>query len=231
MSQEQSPKLAADLYVKHEKTLTVAALLAFAGGYLDAYSWIVHRVFANAQTANLVFLWIYGASGEWAMAFHYAPPLVSFMIGVITAFWLRRVVGVEAGRLSMLLEIAFLVIVAVLHNRLPDLAGTLGISFVAAVQAASFPRVENWSYSSVMATTNFRQAIEGLLAAISDSSERRSFRYPSVFGAICVSFGFGAAIGAYVTARVPNLTLGIPVTALLVALLTCERRADRPTAS
>src|SRR3954463_14951720 len=178
MSQEQSPKLAADLYVKHEKTLTVAALLAFAGGYLDAYSWIVHRIFANAQTANLVFLWIYGASGEWAMAFHY--------VGVITAFWLRRVVGVEAGRLSMLLEIAFLVMVAVLHNRLPDLAGTLGISFVAAVQAASFPRVENWSYSSVMATTNFRQAIEGLLAAMSDSSERRSFRYPSVFGAICV---------------------------------------------
>jgi uncharacterized membrane protein YoaK (UPF0700 family) len=62
MSQEQSPKLAADLYVNYEKTLTVAALLAFAGGYLDAYSWIVHRVFANAQTANLVFLWIYGAS-------------------------------------------------------------------------------------------------------------------------------------------------------------------------
>src|SRR3954453_20123591 len=108
MSQEQSPKLAADLYVNYEKTLTVAALLAFAEGYLDAYSWIVHRVFANAQTANLVFLWIYGASGEWAMAFHYAPPLVSFMIGVIAAFWLRRAVGVEAGRLSMLLEIAFL---------------------------------------------------------------------------------------------------------------------------
>lgn len=65
----------------------------------------------------------------------------------------------------------------------------------------------------MMATTNFRQAIEGLLAAVSDNAERRSFRYPSVFGAICVSFGVGAAIGAYVTARVPNLTLGIPVTA------------------
>jgi hypothetical protein len=28
----------------------------FTGGYIDAYTWIFHRVFANAQTANLVFL-------------------------------------------------------------------------------------------------------------------------------------------------------------------------------
>src|SRR5258706_1432412 len=32
------------------------------------------------------------------------------------------------------------------------------------MQAASFPRVEAWSYSSVMATTNLRQAIEGLFS-------------------------------------------------------------------
>ncbi len=37
----------------------IASLLALTGGYLDAYTWIVHRAFANAQTANLVFLWVY----------------------------------------------------------------------------------------------------------------------------------------------------------------------------
>jgi hypothetical protein len=36
-----------------------------AGGYLDAYTWIIHGVMANARTANLVLLWVYGAAGHW----------------------------------------------------------------------------------------------------------------------------------------------------------------------
>ena len=61
----------------------VAVLLALAGGYLEAYTWIVHGVFANAQTANLVFLWIHAMAGEWVRAFHYVPPLMAFVLGVI----------------------------------------------------------------------------------------------------------------------------------------------------
>ncbi|MFL6816166.1 MAG: YoaK family protein [Bradyrhizobium sp.] len=214
-----------------EEALPVATLLAFAGGYLDAYTWITHRVFANAQTANMLFLWIHAMAGEWVKALHYVPSLAAFAFGVVMASWLRRVAGANAGPISLLIEIAFLILVAVLHNRLPDVAGTLGISFVAAMQAASFPRVESWAYSSVMATTNLRQTIEGLFIVVSGSPEPRPFRRPSVFGAICASFGLGAALGAYVTLQVPALTLGIPVALLLIALLMCEERAPESVAS
>ena len=57
---------AADLRISREESLTVAALLALAGGHLDAHSWITHQVFANAQTANMLFLWIHAMAGEWA---------------------------------------------------------------------------------------------------------------------------------------------------------------------
>src|SRR5215213_8310521 len=127
-----------------EEALPVAALLAFAGGYIDAYSWITHRVFANAQTANMLFMWIHAMEGAWAKALHYLPSLTAFVIGVIMACWLRRAAGARAAPISILIEIAFLVLVGILHNRLPGVAGTLGISFVAAMQAASFPRVEAW---------------------------------------------------------------------------------------
>ena len=53
------------------ETLQIASLLAFIGGYLEAYTWIVHRVFANAQSANLVFLWVYMTGGEWEKAVRY----------------------------------------------------------------------------------------------------------------------------------------------------------------
>jgi uncharacterized membrane protein YoaK (UPF0700 family) len=224
MDQDLSSNRATDLDFNREETLAVAALLALAGGYIDAYSWITHRVFANAQTANMLFLWINAMEREWARALHYLPSLAAFVIGVIMACWLRRLVGARAAPISLLVEIIFLVVVAILHNRLPGVAGTLGISFVAAMQAASFPRVEAWSYSSVMATTNLRQAIESLFNALAGCSDPRPFRRPMVFGTILAAFGAGAAMGAYVTVQVPALTLGIPVTVLLIALLRCEQR-------
>lgn len=224
MHQDVSLNRATDLDINREETLTIAALLAFAGGYIDAYSWITHRVFANAQTANMLFMWIHAMEGAWAKALHYLPSLTAFVIGVVMACWLRRAAGARAAPISLLVEIAFLVLVGILHNRLPGMAGTLGISFVAAMQAASFPRVEAWSYSSVMATTNLRQTIESLFDAIVGCADPRPFRRPMVFATILASFGIGAATGAYVTVQVPALTLGIPVTVLLIALLRCEQR-------
>jgi uncharacterized membrane protein YoaK (UPF0700 family) len=231
MDQDVSSHQAGGMQFPREETLPVATLLAFAGGYIDAYSWITHRVFANAQTANMLFLWIHTMAGDWAKALHYVPSLTAFVLGVVMACWLRRLAGDNAGPISLLIEIAFLILVAVLHNRLPGVAGTLGISFVAAMQAASFPRVESWSYSSVMATANLRHTIEGAFVAITGSVDPHRFRRPGVFAMILTAFGIGAATGAYVTVQVPSLTLGIPVTVLLIALLRCEQRNPGPVAS
>jgi uncharacterized membrane protein YoaK (UPF0700 family) len=209
--------------LRREETLQVALPLALAGGYIDAYCWIVHHTMANAQTANMVFLWVNATPGQWTMALHYVPSILAFAAGVLVACWLRRFAGSAAGQISVLVEIVFLIIVSILHNRLPSVAGTLGISFVAAVQAASFPRIEGWAYSSVMATSNLRQAVEGLFAAISGTAEADAVRRPYVFAALCTAFGAGAAVGALVTERIPALTLGIPVTLLLIVLLRCEQ--------
>ncbi len=101
----------------------------------------------------------------------------------------------QAAQTSILVEIVFLFIVAILHNRLPGRAGPLGISLVAAFQTASFPRLEGLIYSSVMAASNFRQTVEGLFASFAASSKARPFGRPYVFGAMCIAFGAGAAIG------------------------------------
>jgi uncharacterized membrane protein YoaK (UPF0700 family) len=212
--------IAASPPIRRDETVQISLLLAFAGGYLDAYTWIVHGVMANAQTANLVLLWVYGTAGEWVRALHFAPPIAAFMVGVVVAAWLRRVTGDRASAISTLIEILLLVAVGILHNRLPDLAGTLGISFVAAMQTAIFTKVEGVAYSSVMITGNLRQAIEGLFAVI--SGQFGLLRRSGIFAALCVAFGIGAAVGAYATKGIPDLALGLPVIALLIVLLRCE---------
>jgi uncharacterized membrane protein YoaK (UPF0700 family) len=206
-----------------EEALLIACLLALTGGYLEAYTWIVHHVFANAQSANLVFLWVYMTGGEWETAVRFIPPLLAFVVGVVLACWLRWAATQRASRISTLTEIVFLFIVAIVHNRLPEVAGTLGLSLVAAFQMVSFPRVEGWTYNSVMVTSNFRQTIEGLFAAFADRRETRPFRRPYVFGAMCVAFGTGAALGAGVTEMTRAYSLAIPVMLLAIVLFRCEQ--------
>jgi uncharacterized membrane protein YoaK (UPF0700 family) len=204
-----------------DEALYVATILAFTGGYLEAYAWIAHRVFANAQGANLVFLWVYLTTGEWGKAAHYVPPLLAFIAGVAMACWLRWAVPIRASRIGLLVEIVFLFGVAIVHNRLPAFAGTLGISVVAAFQIVCFPRVEGWTYNSAMVTSNLRQTIEGLFAAFSGGAKERPLRRPYVFGTMCVAFGTGAAVSAFVTEMSQRYSLIIPVTLLLVVALLC----------
>ena len=215
-----SLEIAASPPIRRDETVQIALLLAFAGGYLDAYTWIIHGVMANAQTANLVLLWVYGTVGEWERAFQFIPPIAAFMVGVVIAAWLRRATGDRASAISTLIESLLLIAVGILHNRLPDIAGTLGISFVAAMQTAIFTKVEGVAYSSVMITGNMRQAIEGLFAVV--SGQFGSLRRPGIFAALCVGFGLGAAVGAYATKGIPDLALGLPVVALLIVLFRCE---------
>ena len=219
-----SLEIAASPPLRRDETVQIALLLAFAGGYLDAYTWIIHGVMANAQTANLVLLWVHGTVGEWEHAVRFVSPIIAFAAGVVIAAWLRRATGDRASVISTLIEIALLIVVGILHNRLPDLAGTLGISFVAAMQTAVFTKVEGVAYSSVMITGNMRQAVEGVFAVV--SGQFGSLRRPGIFAALCVAFGIGAAVGAYATKDIPDLALGLPVVALLIVLFRCEIRPN-----
>jgi uncharacterized membrane protein YoaK (UPF0700 family) len=223
MSSDATPMRAADPPVRREETLLVALLLAVAGGYIDTYTWIEHRVLANAQTANLVFLWVNATAGKFREAFHYVPSLAAFCIGVVVASWLRRVAGNRTAQISLMVEIAMLVLVSILHKRVPAVAGTLGISMVAAMQTSIFTRVEGATYSSVMITGNFRQAIEGAVAlAAGDPQAASLVRKSCIFIAVCAAFGTGAAVGAFVTERWPAPALAVPAALLLIVLLRCE---------
>ncbi|MEY9601858.1 uncharacterized membrane protein YoaK (UPF0700 family) [Bradyrhizobium japonicum] len=207
--------------VRRDETVESVLLLAFAGGYIDAYTWIIHGVMANAQTANLIFLWVYATAGNWAKAFHFVPPMLAFAVGIVIAAWLRRAAGERASAICTLIEILLLIAIGILHNRLPDIAGTLGISLVAAMQTAIFTKVEGVC-STVMITGNMRQAIGNIFAAASRGAPPGTLRRSGIFVGLCAVFGLGAAVGAFATKGIPDLALGVPVIVLLIVLLRCE---------
>ena len=69
-----------------------AALLALAGGFLDAYTYLCRGgVFANAQTGNMVLLGVRAAEGRWREAAAYLAPIGAFALGVLIAEAIKQV--------------------------------------------------------------------------------------------------------------------------------------------
>lgn len=204
-----------------EESLLVAVSLSLAGGYLDAFTWLVHDgVLANAQTANVVLLGVYAATGNHAQAVHHVPPILAFVVGVFVASALHQRLP-HSRQISLIVEITMLVLVMWLHLRLPEVAGILGISFAAALQTTAFVKVEGWSYSSVMTTGNLRQSAEALYAGLRGTGDPVHFRRAWVFAALCFSFGFGAVMGAFLTSMGGVAALVVPIGLLGLALSLC----------
>ena len=54
------------------ESIELGILLALSGGIMDAYSYMARgKVFANAQTGNMLLFGIYLSGGRWNMALHY----------------------------------------------------------------------------------------------------------------------------------------------------------------
>jgi uncharacterized membrane protein YoaK (UPF0700 family) len=213
--------------VRAEETLRVAILLSVAGGFLDAFTWIMHDgVMANAQTANVVLLAVFAAMGEWQDALRRVPSIAAFVLGVYIVCRLRAGAS-ERSRsrlalLTLVIEITVLAVVLLFHVRLPSVAGTIGISLAAAMQTASFARAEGRNYSSVMVTGNIRNAVETLFAGTSGARDPAALRQARVLLTVCLTFAAGAALGAVLTAQFASAALIVPIALLLAALMLCR---------
>lgn len=225
--------------VSPQGRLAVAALLTLAGGFLDAYTWIGHgHVFANAMTGNFVLLGVFATAGDWAQAWRHLPPIIAFTCGVLTARLIGR--GTQRpllrypGLTSLLVEIVFLFGAAWLPASFPDLPLVLGLSFVAALQNSSFPKVRDRAYNSVMTTGNLRQFADGLFLIFQRGERREGLQQAAIFGLICLHFLLGAILGAACTPRMGNLALLVPALLLTLTLLRIYaglRRDQRTSAA
>jgi uncharacterized membrane protein YoaK (UPF0700 family) len=207
-----------------DETLAVALLLSLAGGYLDAFTWVLHdQVLANAQTANVVLFGVRAARGEWVEALRHLPPLVAFFVGAFVALQARARLGPAARRLGLLVEIAILAAVTLAHVHIPNVAGTLGISFAAALQTSLFTRVRGRPYSSVMTTGNLRSVAEALHAAWVTDGGAAKLGEAGLFALVTLTFGAGAALGAILAGRLGPHALWGPFVLLAVALAASAR--------
>ena len=67
-----------------------ALFLSVSGGLQDVYTYLYRgKVFANAQTGNIVLMAVKLFAGEWGEALRYLMPLCAFALGIFVAEFIR----------------------------------------------------------------------------------------------------------------------------------------------
>lgn len=196
------------------ETFLVAALLALAGGFLDAYTYLCRGgVFANAQTGNMVLLAIRAAEGQWRAAAACLVPILAFAAGVLVAEGvksLHRTAGKIHWRHSVLavellaLGVAFLIPVGEW-----DSAVNVLVSFVCALQVEAFRKVRGYPFASTMCTGNLRSGTEALYHGVV-GKEREMLRKAGCYFAVILCFIAGALLGGLLSPKMPQGAVLIP---------------------
>ena len=150
-SRKPSPEKASLSFQRQmSEAFLTAAFLSLSGGLQDAYTYIFRgKVFANAQTGNIILLSRNICLGNWAAAMQYLVPLFSFALGVAAAEWIRLFYRdarkFHWRQIVLLCEILFLFTVGFLPNQLNMLANAL-VSFSCAMQVQAFRKVSGLAF-------------------------------------------------------------------------------------
>lgn len=185
------------------ESFRIGAVLAFAGGFFDSYTFIARGgVFANAQTGNMILLAIQLVQGHFLHALYYVIPIFAFVCGIFLDEFIKRKFDsknrLHWRQVILFIEIIILFFVAFLPIGKGDILANVLISFICAMQVQSFRTIHGLPYATTMCTGNLRSGTEQLVHLVFDkdnSAGKKALLYFSViFVFIC-----GAAVGAIVT--------------------------------
>ncbi len=179
-------------------TLVLNLILAFSGGFQDAYTYVVRgKVFANAQTGNLVLMSTYFMEGQWHKSLLYLFPIFSFLLGVFVSncveYRFKYAKVIHWRQCIVLGEVFIMIVVGFLPQSFNMLANCM-ISFACALQLQSFKKAHGNVYASTMCIGNMKS----LVCAFSDLLRSRAYKDKvrvHDYLTVILLFTFGAGIG------------------------------------
>ncbi|WP_333778606.1 YoaK family protein [Streptomyces sp. IBSBF 3136] len=210
-------------------TLAVGTLLAAVGGYLDAYTFVRHRVFANLQSGNVLLFCVEATARHWHRALLLLIPIAAFGVGVLLVeiLGLPRMLRLVPRplRLVLTLQILLLAGIAAVPDDAPAQVTTVTVSFVAALQFSTFTSMRGAPYTTLAESGNLQKGIVAAhqwLSAREPAAARRTGQYALVIAA----FVAGAVLGAVLTRLVGAPAVGV-ASGLLAAVLAMLVRQTR----
>ena len=212
-------------HVSHRQmseSFLTAAFLSISGGLQDAYTYLFRgKVFANAQTGNIVLLSACVVDRNWYQAAHYLIPLLFFALGIAAAEWVRlkyqRIERLHWRQLVVLSEIILLFAVGFFPVRLNLFANAL-VSFSCAMQVQTFRKVNGYAFASTMCIGNLRSCMESL-CVYARTRDKHVLHKSACYLGIILMFAVGAGVGGHCIALFGMRTIWFSCLLLLISFL------------
>lgn len=210
-------------------SMLTAAFIILSGGLQDAYTYLCRgKVYANAQTGNIVLLSTYLCNGEWAAAGRYLVPVLAFMAGIFAAECVhrrfRRMERVHWRQMILLAEIVLLAAAGFVPKaaiRRP----TRGFLCVR-LQVQTFRKVRGHAYASTMCIGNMRSGTEALCAYFHDREPEALKKALTYFGVILL-FAVGAGLGSVLIGLLAERAIWVSCALLAVSFTAMFIREEK----
>ena len=216
------------------ESFLTAVFLSLSGGLQDAYTYLFRgKVFANAQTGNIVLLSANIMDGRWDKVLHYLVPLCAFALGVLAAEKMREhfqaMQRLHWRQLVVLGEVLLLFAVGFLPQSQNLLANAI-VSFSCAMQVQAFRKVNGYAFASTMCIGNLRSGMESL-CAYGKTKDKKILRKSGNYFGIIFLFAVGAALGGHMIGYIGARTIWISCIILLISFLCMfikEEKKEHP---
>lgn len=179
------------------ESIKLGAVLAISGGGMDAYSYMCRgRVFANAQTGNILLLGVRLSEGRYAAALRYLLPVIAFAAGIAIADSVRKHRkerrAVHWRQTAVLAEVLVLAAVSFLPQSLNFAANSL-LSLACGIQVESFRKIHGNGVATTMCIGNLRSATE-YMGEYWSTKNKESLYKSLIYYGIILCFVLGAVL-------------------------------------
>ena len=178
------------------ESIELGIILALSGGFMDAYSYLERgRVFANAQTGNMLLLGVSLSEGNFHLVVRYLFPVLAFSIGIALADVVRikGIIRLHWRQISVLFEALILATVSFMPHNMNLLANSL-TSLACGIQVESFRKIHGNGIATTMCIGNLRSATQNLCSYFY-TKEKGHLEKGLLYYGIIFCFVIGAVIG------------------------------------
>lgn len=204
------------------ESFLIAGILSISGGLQDAYTYMYRgKVFANAQTGNIVLLAQNLIDRNWSVALRYFSPLLFFALGVAAAECIhmryQKAQRIHWRQLVLAIEILLLFAVGFFPNEMDLLANAM-VSFACAMQVQAFRKVNGYAFASTMCIGNLRSGTAALSVYFRERKSKQLEQAMYYFGIIFM-FALGAGIGGNLSIRYGTRIIWVSCGFLMISFL------------
>ena len=210
------------------ETFRLGVVLALAGGFMDAYSYLCRgEVFANAQTGNMLLFGVCLVEHNFAESLQYLMPVLAFTLGIILSELVRfklekSFLQIHWRQIAIFVEAVILLGVAFIPLSQNLLANSL-TSLACGIQVESFRKIHGNVIATTMCIGNLRSGTQNLCDYIR-KKDKTSLKKSLLYYGIIIFFIIGAVIGSMVIKEMQQKAILVCAVILFLVFLMMFRK-------